>query len=244
MNDPHVAASAVDPPRLSARRAPRSRPAPTAAARTGRSPPIPDRVRRLEISARRARAQPEARRRLALRHHRCARRISTCTSPGTINNLGSQGCMFDNLIRRDPRDSGKTIIPDLAHSWEIAKDGKTYTFFLRKGVQFHDGAELTADDVKATFDRIAKPPAGHQHPAQHPVQGGQRDHRAATNTRSSSSCPSRARPASSCRRSPAAGTSSCARRHWRTTTTICARSDLSPAPARSAASDASRTKSG
>jgi len=79
---------------------------------------------------------------------------------GTINNLGSQGCMFDNLIRRDPRDSGKTIIPDLAHSWEIAKDGKTYTFFLRKGVQFHDGAELTADDVKATFDRIAKPPQG------------------------------------------------------------------------------------
>src|SRR6201997_5071452 len=79
---------------------------------------------------------------------------------GTINNLGSQGCMFDNLVRHDPRDSGKTIIPDLAHSWEIAKDGKTYTFFLRKGVQFHDGAELTADDVKATFDRIAKPPQG------------------------------------------------------------------------------------
>ena len=79
---------------------------------------------------------------------------------GTINNLGSQGCMFDNLIRRDPRDSGKTIIPDLAHSWEIAKDGKTYTFFLRKGVLFHDGAELTAEDIKATFDRIAKPPQG------------------------------------------------------------------------------------
>jgi len=79
---------------------------------------------------------------------------------GTINNLGSQGCMFDNLVRRDPRDSGKTIIPDLAHSWEIAKDGKTYTFFLRKGVLFHDGAELTAEDVKATFDRIAKPPQG------------------------------------------------------------------------------------
>jgi len=79
---------------------------------------------------------------------------------GTINNLGSQACMFDNLIRRDPRDSGKTIIPDLAHSWEIAKDGKTYTFMLRKGVQFHDGAELTAEDVKATFDRISKPPQG------------------------------------------------------------------------------------
>jgi peptide/nickel transport system substrate-binding protein len=79
---------------------------------------------------------------------------------GTINSLGAQGCMFDNLIRHDPRDSGKTIIPDLAHSWEISKDGRTYTFFLRKGVEFHDGAELTADDVKATFDRIAKPPQG------------------------------------------------------------------------------------
>jgi ABC-type transport system substrate-binding protein len=79
---------------------------------------------------------------------------------GTINSLGSQGCMFDNLVRRDPRDSGKTIIPDLAHSWQISKDAKTYTFHLRKGVEFHDGAELTSEDVKATFDRIAKPPQG------------------------------------------------------------------------------------
>ena len=79
---------------------------------------------------------------------------------GTINSLGAQGCMFDNLIRRDPRDSGQTIIPDLAHSWDIAPDGKTYTFSLRKGVLFHDGAELTSADIKATFDRIVKPPQG------------------------------------------------------------------------------------
>ena len=79
---------------------------------------------------------------------------------GTVGNIGTQGCMFDNLIRRDPRDSGKTIIPDLAHSWEIAKDGKTYIFHLRQGVQFHDGTDFTSADVKATFDRIAKPPSG------------------------------------------------------------------------------------
>ena len=78
----------------------------------------------------------------------------------TFANVGSQGCMFDNLIRRDPRDSGKTIIPDLAHSWDISKDGTSYTFFLRKDVTFHDGAELTSEDVKATFDRIVKPPSG------------------------------------------------------------------------------------
>ena len=76
---------------------------------------------------------------------------------GTVGNIGTQGCMFDNLIRRDPRDSGKTIVPDLAHSWEIAKDGKTYTFHLRQGVQFHDGTDFTSADIKATFDRIAKP---------------------------------------------------------------------------------------
>ena len=79
---------------------------------------------------------------------------------GTIGALGSQGCMFDNLIRRDPRDSGKTIIPDLAHSWEISKDGKTYTFHLRQGVEWHDGAKFTSADVKATYDRIRKPPSG------------------------------------------------------------------------------------
>ena len=79
---------------------------------------------------------------------------------GTVGNIGTQGCMFDNLIRRDPRDSGKTIVPDLAHSWEIAKDGKAYTFHLRQGVQFHDGRDFTSADVKATFDRIVKPPSG------------------------------------------------------------------------------------
>ncbi len=51
---------------------------------------------------------------------------------GTIGSLGAQGCMYDNLIRHDPRDSGKTIIPDLAHSWEISKDGTTYTFFCAR----------------------------------------------------------------------------------------------------------------
>jgi ABC-type transport system substrate-binding protein len=83
---------------------------------------------------------------------------------GTVSNMGTQGCMYDNLIRRNPLDSGKTIIPDLAHSWEISKDGKTYTFFLRKGVKFHDGGDFTAEDVKATYERIIKPPKGFSSP--------------------------------------------------------------------------------
>ena len=79
---------------------------------------------------------------------------------GTAANMCTQGCMYDNLIRRDPRDSGQTIIPDLAHSWEVSADKKTYTFFLRQGVKFHDGGEFTAEDVKATYQRIISPPAG------------------------------------------------------------------------------------
>ena len=78
---------------------------------------------------------------------------------GTFANVGTQACMFDNLIRRDPRDGGQSIIPDLAHSWDVSADGTSYVFMLRKGVEFHDGAELTAEDVKATYDRIVKPPS-------------------------------------------------------------------------------------
>ena len=78
---------------------------------------------------------------------------------GTVANIGPQSPMYDTLLRRSPKD-GQTIIPDLAHKWEISPDGKKYTFHLRKGVKFHDGADFTAEDVKATYERIARPPKG------------------------------------------------------------------------------------
>ena len=78
---------------------------------------------------------------------------------GTVANIGPQSPMYDTLIRRSPKD-GQTIIPDLAWKWDITPDGKRYTFYLRKGVKFHDGADFTAEDVKATYDRICRPPRG------------------------------------------------------------------------------------
>jgi ABC-type transport system substrate-binding protein len=78
---------------------------------------------------------------------------------GTVANIGPQSPMYDTLLRRSPKD-GQTIIPDLAQRFEISPDGKKYTFHLRKGVKFHDGADFTADDVKATYERIVRPPKG------------------------------------------------------------------------------------
>jgi ABC-type transport system substrate-binding protein len=67
---------------------------------------------------------------------------------------------YNNLVRLNLADGLKTIIPDLAESWEISPDGKTYTFKLRPGVKWHDGTDFSADDVVATFSRIIKPPEG------------------------------------------------------------------------------------
>jgi peptide/nickel transport system substrate-binding protein len=52
------------------------------------------------------------------------------------------------------------VVGDLAKSWSIAPDGKTYTFTLHQPVRFHDGSALTSADIKASYDRIANPPVG------------------------------------------------------------------------------------
>ena len=75
-------------------------------------------------------------------------------------NVIIQAPQFDGLIRHNPIGPAGVIIPDLAHSWDISEDGQLYTFYLRDGVRFHDGAPLTSADAKATFDRIINPPEG------------------------------------------------------------------------------------
>lgn len=68
--------------------------------------------------------------------------------------------LYSQLVRLNLVDGLRTIIPDVAKKIDIAPDGLSYTFSLRSGVQFHDGASLTADDVVATYNRMIFPPQG------------------------------------------------------------------------------------
>lgn len=54
------------------------------------------------------------------------------------------------------RDENGNPIPDLAQKHDLSADGKTYTFHLRQGVWFHNGQELTAQDVKASLERYGR----------------------------------------------------------------------------------------
>jgi len=65
--------------------------------------------------------------------------------------------MFEPLLEVDER--GK-IQPYLAESWDISSDGKTYTFRLRSGVKFHNGQEMTSEDVKFAMDYTLNPKNG------------------------------------------------------------------------------------
>src|SRR5215510_12810544 len=63
--------------------------------------------------------------------------------------------MYENLLTRDPKTG--ELAPMLAERWKVADSGRTWTFYLRKGVQFHGGrGEMTAEDVRFTFATIAK----------------------------------------------------------------------------------------
>ena len=67
--------------------------------------------------------------------------------------------LYNALIRYD---ENMKFVPDLATSWSVADDDVTWTFNLREGVRFHDGAPFDAHAVKANFDRVLDPEQGHK----------------------------------------------------------------------------------
>ncbi len=75
--------------------------------------------------------------------------IANDGASGTINDQ-----LFNGLVKYD---KDLKLIGDLAERWEVSRDGKTITFYLRKGVKWHDGALFTAEDCLFTYQKLIDP---------------------------------------------------------------------------------------
>ncbi len=71
-------------------------------------------------------------------------------------NMWGKELMYDSLLEWDRE---LQIQPALAESYEVNEDATSYTFTLRQGVLFHNGQEMTANDVKYSFETALSPPA-------------------------------------------------------------------------------------
>jgi len=84
--------------------------------------------------------------------------VTSISDPRTFNNLVAQetsstvplGYMFDGLVETNRETT--EIEASLAESWTVSRDGRTWQFKLRQGVQWFDGKPVTADDVTFTLD--------------------------------------------------------------------------------------------
>ena len=85
--------------------------------------------------------------------------LDVLSKTATGDNRNSGG-VYDRLVDYDYADPDYKVdykmVPGLAERWTISPDGKTYTFFLHKGVKWHDGEDFTAADVVYTFNRIVE----------------------------------------------------------------------------------------
>jgi len=73
---------------------------------------------------------------------------------GTNAGWGGLGYMtaWENLVSWAPDFSG--VVPNIAESWEVSDDVRTYTFYLREGMRWSDGAPFTADDIMFYIEDI------------------------------------------------------------------------------------------
>jgi peptide/nickel transport system substrate-binding protein len=64
------------------------------------------------------------------------------------------GPIYNGLVTQDVYNNGK-IIGDLAERWEVGEEGKQITFFLHRGVNFHDGSDFTCADAQYSLEKLA-----------------------------------------------------------------------------------------
>ena len=81
----------------------------------------------------------------------------TTTDPYDANDTLSQAMAKSFYEGLYGFDKDMKMIPVLAESYEVSKDGLVYTIKLKKGIKFHDGTDFKADAVKANLDRVTNP---------------------------------------------------------------------------------------
>jgi peptide/nickel transport system substrate-binding protein len=80
--------------------------------------------------------------------------------PHVVSSYSSYQVLNNVLEGLTTYDDDLNLQPHLAESWEQSEDGLTWTFRLREGVMFHNGREMTAEDVKWSFERLIDPATG------------------------------------------------------------------------------------
>ena len=80
--------------------------------------------------------------------------------PHTVSSYSSYQILNNVLEGLTFYDDELNLVPWLAESWEQSEDVLTWTFKLREGVKFHNGREMTAEDVKWSFERLIDPATG------------------------------------------------------------------------------------
>lgn len=79
----------------------------------------------------------------------------------SMPNYATIAPVYPQLLKSERQSDGTyALVPDLAESYEISKDGLTITFHLRQGVTWSDGHPFTAEDVKVTYDGMLDPNTG------------------------------------------------------------------------------------
>jgi peptide/nickel transport system substrate-binding protein len=97
-----------------------------------------------------ASASPEGQMTWALHFSLAPTLFEPAETPGVVSPFMILYALHDALVKPMP---GKAMSPGLAESWTASPDGLVYEFVLRKGVRFHNGDPVTADDAKFSFER-------------------------------------------------------------------------------------------
>jgi len=97
-----------------------------------------------------AHAAPEGQMTWALHFSLAPTLFEPAETPGVVSPFMILYALHDALVKPMP---GKFMAPSLAESWSVSPDGLIYEFVLRKGVRFHNGDPVTAEDAKFSFER-------------------------------------------------------------------------------------------